>query len=86
MKAYIHISDGFEAEVDVKNHPNYGSEIIIGGQRLTIYGVKRKDISIISIFPGVKTWARVKTDDSTLVGIIQRSNLGTVLVLVLTPE
>lgn len=82
MKAYVHVSDGFVAEVEVKAHPNYENEIIIGGQRLTLYGVKRKDIFIITIFPGVKTWAKVKTNDNvTLVGTIQKTNLGIVLVI-----
>lgn len=82
MKAYIHVSDGLSVEVEVKNHPRYTNEIIIGGQRLTLFGVQRKDISIITIFPGVKTWARIKTDGNVyLVGIIQKSNLGMILVL-----
>ena len=90
MKAYIHVSDGFVAEVEVKTNPNYKNEIIIGGQRLTLFGggkrlvlsdVQAKDISVITIFPGVKTWARVKTKDTTLIGIVQKSNLGMILPL-----
>lgn len=89
MKAYIHVSDGFVAEVEVKTNPNYENEIIIGGQRLTLFGGKRlvlssvmtKGIFVITIFPGVKTWARVETKDTTLIGIIQKSNLGMILVL-----
>lgn len=89
MKAYIHVSDGFVAEVEVKTNPNYENEVIIGGQRLTLYGGKKlvlssvrlKDIFTITIFPGVKTWARVETKDTTLIGIIQKSNLGMILVL-----
>lgn len=89
MKAYIHVSDGFVAEVEVKINPNYENEIIIGGQRLTLFGGKRlvlssvltKGIFVITIFPGVKTWARVETKDTTLIGIIHKSNFGMVLVL-----
>lgn len=81
MKAFIHVSDGFVAEVEVKNSPIYRNEIIIGGERLTLFGVKTKDISTIAIFPGVKTWARVKTNDTTLIGIVQKSNLGMILPL-----
>lgn len=89
MKAYIHVSDGFVAEVEVKTNPNYENEIIIGGQRLTLFsgqrlvlsGVRGKDISVITIFPGVKTWARVKTNDNILIGIIQKSIYGMILVL-----
>lgn len=81
MEAYVHISNDFSVEVEVKNSPVYRNEIIIGGERLAIFGVKMKDISTIAIFPGVKTWARVKTNNTTLIGIVQRSNLGMILPL-----
>ena len=89
MKAYVYVSNDFSVEVEVKANPNYENEIIIGGQRLTLFGGKRlvlpsvqaKDVFAITIFPGVKTWARVETKDTTLIGIIQKSNLGMILVL-----
>lgn len=46
MKAYIHVSDSFSVEVEVKPSPVYRNEIIIGGERLTLFGVRMKDITI----------------------------------------
>lgn len=82
MKAYICVSTGFSVEVDVENHPNYVNEIIVGGQRLTLYGIKRTDIDIIRIFPGVKSFAQVQTSyHITCLGTIEKTIQGIVLTI-----
>lgn len=82
MRAFIRVSTDFSVEVDVKNHPNYTNEIIVGGQRLILSGMKRTDIDIIRIFPGVKSFAQVQTcDHITCLGIIEKTIQGIVLTM-----
>ena len=73
MKAVVYINPTNFVNVEVKEHPNYQDEIILGGERINLPQGLRDEIRIIMIFPGVRTRFKIRTKtDETIVGTLEK--------------